>query len=277
MSLEQIHHARLQFGDADGVPVLLAWPVGAGRPGQRGGAPPWGAVVLQHGFQQEKESRLEEMLPIAEAGLLAVSPDAPAHGDRWDMERLAAANRDFPSVLTSLIIEAGQDIVRVMAWLEREFGLGRERIGLLGSSMGGSAVLVATPLAHPAATVATKPPVDLRYGWGDRAEPGGGLEPTHPSGQSSPLSPEVAALAEQFDPPARVAAFPPTALLLIAGEQDPLIPIASVQGFHQALGPHYAAMPERLRLELYQGGHSTPPHLKDASRAWLLKYLRNGY
>lgn len=253
--------ALLQYRDAHGIPLLLAWPPD--------GAAPCAAVLLQHGFQQEKESRLSEMLLLAAAGLLAVAPDAPAHGARWDMQRLAAAHDDFASTLVELIVETGQDLVRVAAWTAAEFGFGRDRLGLLGSSMGGGAVLVATPLIHPAVTVATKADGSLRRGWARRALAG------HPAGYrvQAGLRPAAAALAAQFDPLDHGAGFAGTATLLVAGTQDPLVPIASVRAFAAALRPHFAAGPERLRLEEYPGGHSTPPDQKALAREWLLRHL----
>jgi len=243
---------------------LLAWPPDRSAP--------HAAVLLQHGFQQEKESRLSELLPLAAAGLLAVAPDAPAHGARWDMARLAAAHHAFASTLVELIVEAGQDLARVAGWVESEFGFGPARLGLLGSSMGGGAVLVATPLVRPAVTVATKADGNLVRGWALRAGTG------HPAGFRTPdtLSPAAAGLTQRFDPMAHAPDFAGTATLLVAGIQDPLIPIASVREFAAALRPHFAAHPDRLRLEEYAGGHSTPPAQKALARDWLLRHLAAG-
>lgn len=255
------HTARVQFWEVDRIPLLLTLPVG--------GAAPTAAVIVQHGFEQQKESRLQEMLALSDAGVLAVAPDAPAHGARWDMARLLPAHRDFRNTLTRLIIETGQDIAKVAPWLRAEFGIPPERLGLYGSSMGGGAVLVATPLLRPQATVALKADGNLSHGWELRQLRG------HPADLpiDHPWEPEVAALVQRFDPLRRAAQFPPTATLLIAGEDDPLVPLESVQELHGELLPHYASMPQRLQMLTYPGDHFTPPEMKARARAWLLKHL----
>lgn len=255
------YNARIEFWDVDQIPSVLTRP----PEGVTVGA----AVIVVHGFQQQKESRLPEMLALSDAGLLAVAPDAPAHGARWDMDRLLAAYRDYRNTLTPLIIETGQELVQVAEWLQAEFGILHQQVGLYGSSMGGGAVLVATPLLHPQATVALKADGNLSHGWELRQQRG------HPASLpiDQPYDPEVAALVRQFDPLLRASEFPPTATLLIAAEQDPLVPLESVQELHGALLPAYAAFPQRLQMVTYPGDHSTPPDMKARSRAWLLEHL----
>ena len=68
--------------------------------------------------------------------------------------------------------------------------------------------------------------------------------------------PETEELFEKWDPILFVDRIFPTALLIINGSDDKIIPIESVRHYYDAIRPHYAKDPDRLQFVVFEGaGH----------------------
>ena len=77
-------------------------------------------------------------------------------------------------------------------------------------------------------------------------------------------------------------AFPPTALLSHTAAGDDVVPAGPARELHEALRPHYAGTPERLRLvEHPQLGHGLPPvvaaRVRAEMAAWFRRFLAAGH
>lgn len=102
-------------------PPLAGW-YAAGRPGH-------GAVLLLHGIRSDRRALASRMAMLARSGLAVLAIDFRAHGE--------SAGR----AITLGHLEA-QDVAAALTWL-RAAAPG-ERIGAIGISMGGAALLLAS-------------------------------------------------------------------------------------------------------------------------------------
>jgi hypothetical protein len=63
--------------------------------------------------------------------------------------------------------------------------------------------------------------------------------------------------------------------LSLAGNQDPLTPVAGLEKVDRELQAAYAAagQPEHWKLLRYDGGHQETPLMREQIRQWLVRYL----
>lgn len=123
-------HARpVAFRSESGV-ELRGWYV-PGRPGE-------GAVVLMHGVHADRTAMLGRARLLAQAGHSVLLFDFQAHGES-DGEAITFGWRER------------LDARAALAWLRE--AAPHERIGVIATSMGGAAVLLAHPMPAPDAIV----------------------------------------------------------------------------------------------------------------------------
>lgn len=126
---------RFENRHAGPVPLLLAWRDGAD--------PPLPTVLWFHGFGVDKEVHRPELERIAEAGFLAVGVDAAGHGARRlpDLAELQAAPHEAAlRTMTELAAQTAREVPEVVRYLVEEGRADRERVAVVGISMGGYVV-----------------------------------------------------------------------------------------------------------------------------------------
>lgn len=147
--------------------------------------------------------------------------------------------------------DAPGDWGTVIDWIETREDLRADRIGYMGGSTTaiiGFGLISMEPRITCAALLAGSGSMRLfvegwkrNYNWEEK-----GFE----------TWPETEELFEKWDPEFFVDRVFPTALLMINGSDDKIIPIESVRHYYDAIRPHYAADPERLRFIVFEGaGH----------------------
>jgi uncharacterized protein len=233
---------RLERWFVGGVPL-----VAVRSPDARGTLP---AVVVFHGFDGNKTDDLLRLaIPLADAGCLAVLPDAALHGERAPDDFALRLEEDhdglFLDSLGGTIEEAGS----VLSWTADRDDVDEARIGVVGTSMGGAVALALScrerPLAPKAAVV---------------------LMPATPG-------PGSAVRQEAAYAPDPASCFP-TALLIAHGTEDRIAPYPNARSFYDALVPHYAAAPERLRFVDMPGeSHRIGAYWIEETLAWLGRFL----
>jgi len=203
---------------------------------------PRGLLVFLHGYASDP-GYLEAAVPaFLRAGFSVLLPSAPDHGARArpegfptdDWEALAG---HAARVAAEWIEELAEAVPRWQA----EQGL---PLYAAGFSMGAYVwhELVSRKLLRPVAAAL--------FGMG--AIPNVPLPP----GTESPLE--------------RAAAYPPTALLQIHGEDDGIVSLDLVERTVRALAPAYAGHPGRLGLLKVAGaGHELTPGMAEAAAGWL--------
>lgn len=185
-----------------GVPVLMATPADSG--------PPYATVLWCHGFRADALAHAAELEACARAGYLAVGIDAVMHGARATPElsaRLAASPGGALPVVLDVVEESFRELPALLDGLVAEHGANRERMAMVGISMGAflayRCIRGRLPLRSVVALLGSP-------------EPDGG-----PAG---PVSPN-----------ADVDAFHHVALLSITAEHDESVPSAPVRRLHDTL------------------------------------------
>ena len=211
---------------------------------------PLPAVVIHHRFSGKKtDDLLHFALPLADAGCVAVLPDAAMHGERapHDFDLRLEGDRDglFTDVLKGTVRETGE----VLAWVSEREDIDATRIGMVGTSMGGAVTLAAACAGHT-------PPPKVAVA----------LMPTTP-GPGSSIRQEAAYASEAEQ------CFP-TALMIIHGTEDRVTPYPNARSFYDTLVPHYSAAPERLRFVDMPGeDHRVGPYWIEETLSWLARFL----
>ena len=233
---------RVERWFAGGVPLVLVRPAGAS-----GRLP---VVVIYHRFSgRNTDDLLGLAVPLADSGVAAVLPEAALHGERapQDFDRRRAEDHDglFTDVLDATVGEAGE----VLSWVAGRDDLDADRVGVVGTSMGGAVALAVACGGHsPAAKVAVA------------------LMPATP-GPGSSIRQEAA-----YSPgPDRCF---PTALMIVHGTGDRTSPYPNARSFYDALVPHYSDAPERLRFVDMPGeDHRVGAYWVEETLSWLGRFL----
>ena len=95
---------------------------------------PIGTIIWQHGLDSTKDSRLEVIVGLREAGFSVLAVDMRGHGES-DLAPMGAG------------IHEQDDILGAIDWLVREQGVEPGTIGLMGVSYGASILLLTAPRA----------------------------------------------------------------------------------------------------------------------------------
>jgi len=142
-------------------------------------------------------------------------------------------------------------------------GVNRERLGVIGHSLGGLEALWLT--WYDARIIAAVSSCGF-----------GLLSTLVRDGINHGFATYVPGILEVCDLDALVAALAPRAFLLTAGETDPLFPIDGVRSIVEKAQHDYtqAGVPERFQAILFPAGHSFPHDVKAAAYGFLDHWLR---
>ncbi|BDI31768.1 hypothetical protein CCAX7_38190 [Capsulimonas corticalis] len=211
-------------------------------------------VLLLHGLGGRKENQLMAGYSFARAGFRGVAFDLAMHGEREraeDRERLLQG--DYAAAMFEIVAQSVRDVSRVIDWL------GVDSIALHAVSLGGI-VAFAAMLGEPRISTAS-----IAMGtpdWLGMLEPHGVIE-------GHPLYP----LASSLSPLELAHKIPPSALLMLHGDEDDVIPISGVRKLQSRLQESYRETPERLDLVVYrEHGHKYTDDMLKRSIAWTQKF-----
>jgi len=220
-----------------GVPVLIARP--------QTSYAPLPVVLWHHGYTADALAHAGELARCAAAGFLAIGVDAPLHGTRRDdaalAARIAAAPGGTYEVVLDLVEQGTLELPPLIAALDAGYPIDRQRVSLVGISMGGflayRAIASAVPLRAVVALLGS---------------------PEWPRDTSPHRTPE---------------AFRDATLLSITAERDGHVDPGGVVRLHEALGAG-ACFPSRQRHHVLAGaGHLTSAaawgEAMEAAMGWL--------
>jgi dienelactone hydrolase len=232
---------------------------------------PLPAVICLHGWSANKEGMLKHCLRIADAGFFAIAIDARMHGERLDPAFWSKSAENFPHIFFSVVTETAKDLVKVVDFLEKRPDVDSNRLGFMGISMGAFISLIATQLEKRVKAVASILGAGDFQLFGEKI----GSQKVLPFDQQLINYPdeETKRLIKKYDPLNNLKKFPPTALLLIGGSQDPLIPKEGITQLYGELEPLYALNSENLNLKMYDVGHAYTEEMETEVIHWLTKYL----
>jgi dienelactone hydrolase len=233
--------------------------------------PPWPAVILAHGMWRTAESVMPFARKLAAQGFLAVAVELRGNrplADVLNQEKLRRSAKEFMNFVAHISMMSARDIADVCETLREEDAVTAGRIGLWGNSLGCHAVLAAVPLCKPAAAVGAYGNADWDLMWRltwPHFHPDAPLPPPQ-------WAPNVKQLVDDLEPVNHAAEFFPTALLLQHGEDDhPMVD--GMTSLYDKVMPHYKRQPDRLKFELFQGGHQFPLAAEESAAAWLERWL----
>lgn len=199
------------------------------------GAGPAPALVVLHGWGGNAETMLPLAAPLHRAGYALLFVDARSHG------------RSDPDTFSSMPRFA-EDIEHALDWLEKQPGIDRKRIGLVGHSVGAAAAMLAASrrdglaavvgiaaFAHPDAVM--------------RRMLGAWRVPYIPFGWYV-LRYVQYVIGFRFDDiaPLNTLGRVRCPVLLVHGTEDAMVPVAEARALH-------ARYPDTCRLLLVKGSH----------------------
>lgn len=248
---DDLPREKIVFRGAQGflVPGYLQLPANA--------AMPCPCVLLLHGWSGSKENWWQEgnyvsggqlRTALLAAGFAVFTLDAQCHGDRISQNDFAPVNHfadpssgDPPRkgyfTLPEIYVQTTRDYRRAIDYLATRSEIDRQRIGVIGYSMGGTQTFALTgvePRVKAAVAVAA-PAERSRY---------------------SPVAPQ------NF-----VRAIGPRPFLTIIGRSDDLCPLAHAVALQALLtGPAKDQV-------LFDAGHKLPPDYVPHAVAWMKKHL----
>ena len=219
---------------------------------------------------------------------MRVYPDAPLHGERqppgsplaldatWDA--YARGERDaLREVMIPVVWGLAGEVSEIIDYLCTRPEVVRPRFATYGFSVGGLMSLLAASLEpRLAAAVTLCAPVRFRF-------MSVGM---HYRWHNDSIAEDLA-----YDPLVRADRFFPTALLMVHGVRDDVVPVEAARAAYAQLAPHYAADSGRLRLAEYPqvrhyldkpAPYSTPEAeseivaLREEATAWLGRFVGGG-
>jgi len=235
------------------MPCLIVRPR---TPGQ------YPAIVALHGLTGDKETMLPLAVPLALANFVVACPDARFHGERRDEAWMRWAEQEQEVAVLRAVTETAAELPALVDAL-----LGRadvrpgdmEGVGIVGVSMGGLIMQTAVP-QEPRFTVAAS----LISGgvWGERF-----------TQQYGHVRDDIRAAMAERSVDQNLDAFARLALLIVAGENDPVFPAWSARRFYDALLPQMTD-PARLRIVIEAGiEHAVTPSMGMETIEWFQRWL----
>jgi len=235
----------------EGVPLILALP-------ER----PRGWVLFLHGAGGSKERTARLAGPFHDRGLATVHPDAPLHGERAE-DRWRFDPKDRENYLEGVVMTiAGQiaELPRLATALAARAELAGLPMLAAGASMGGYVwhELISRELLRPQAAaimISSGFPLDAPHDF--------------LAGRDDLLE------AYRNPPVTRATAYPPTPLMHLHGDRDPVVPLARMEETVAALRPAYKERDGRLASAIFTGvGHELPEVMLEQAAGWLAYWSR---
>ncbi len=261
------------------IPVLLIVPAGAER------RP---VIFFVHGFGSTKEAGLSAGYQLAGRGFSVISFDAWLHGERFDawLEQAALPGRgavyppesglDTFLLFYHVIDQCRADVQTLIEHFAGDPRLDLTRCGVTGVSMGGYAsysIFANLPQMQAAVPMIGIPTFTRR--WLDlidecrfsHSEWAAALDwaAEHTRAQT--------AWVEAIDPIEKLKTAAPRALLIMNNDFDSDQPKHYAIECYRELRAHYAAQPDRLKLNIYPAGHTVTPQMERDAAEWFAIHL----
>ncbi len=205
-------------------------------------------------------------LELAKRGYVTMAPDALGFEER---QHPSLRGTDFERFVAMRLLTEGSSLQQKMLWDLRQ-GLtylagrpevDRRRLGCLGHSLGGQETLFLAA-------------VDRRIAVGVSNCGFSSYRAIFDAAILHNLAAYVPGLGESGDLDRVLALVAPRPFLVLAGSGDPLFPLAGVQATVRGAGRAYARAKDRLRLEVFPGGHEFSLPMREAAYAWFDRWLK---
>jgi dienelactone hydrolase len=279
-------------GSIERVPVLLV------RPEAQGKLP---AVIVLHGTGGNKEGQKSWLVELAKRGIIGLAIDARYHGERAGGAKgssayVAAITRawrtpkDQPSE-HPFYYDTCWDLWRTLDYLQTRPDVDPERLGMLGTSMGGIETWLAASVDERVKVAVPLIGVQsFRWSlenerWQGRART---IAAAHEAAAKDLGEPMVNAkvcralwgkvipgILDDFDCPNMIRLFAGRPLLIANGELDQNCPIEGARLAFRAAEDAFAkaGAKEKLKIVTGPGGHTVTPEFRQEALGWCEKWL----
>jgi dienelactone hydrolase len=280
------------FGPDSRVPLLIVK-----RAGLAGRQP---AVILLHGTNQSKETMRPRLDQLADRGFVAVGMDAEYHGGRATPVDTTAGNAYQRAMRQAYrtgqghpyLYDTAWEATRLVDYLSTRVDIDPKRIGLIGSSKGGTEAYLAAAADPRIAAVA--PLIGVQsYGWSLRnaaaweartwtlreAVEGAAADSREPvtAAFMKKFYDRIApGLVDRFDGPAMMSLIAPRPMIIVNGDSDPRSPLGGVREAFAAAERAYteAGAADRLALILQvDTAHQVSAEAWSAVVRWFERWL----
>jgi dienelactone hydrolase len=204
-------------------------------------------------------------LELARRGYVTLAPDVLGFEERQhptlrgqDYERFAAMR--LLTEGSSLQAKMLGDLMRAVDYLGTRKEVNARRIGCLGHSLGGQETLfLAATDRRIAAAVSS-------CGFSS-------YQALFAAGINHNFAAYVPGLLQYGDLDRVLSLVAPRPFLALAGDADPIFPLAGVRETVRQAKRAYGRNGQRLQLEVQPGGHAFSPPMREAAYAWLDRWL----
>lgn len=287
---------RKADGSLERIPMLVVKP----NEPNRGRRP---AVIVLHGTGGTKERMKDWLDDLARLGIIGVAIDARYHGDRsgggegstayvaaitraWRSGREEASEHPF-------YYDTCWDLWRTVDYLQSRPDVDPDRIGMIGTSMGGiqtwlaAAVDDRVKVAVPAIAVQSFHWGLENNAWQGRANT---IKAAHEAAAKDLGEPEVnpevcralwtkliPGILDEFDGPSMLRLFAGRPMLILNGELDPNCPINGARLAFVSAQRAYrqAGAPEMLKIDVASGvGHRVTDTQRQLALDWFVRWLK---
>jgi len=250
------------------------------------------AVVCLHGLGGRKEDFTGTLEELARRGFVGVALDARYHGDRaGDLTRAMIASyrtgKEHPYLWDTV-----WDTWRVLDYLQTRRDVDRNRLGVMGISLGGHTTWMVS--ADPRVKVAV-PCISIcswrwqlaHHGYTQRVSNlQGAFDAVRDTMGEKEVTPAVVAAAWErwmpgipriYDCQDILAARAPRPLLILGGDSDPVAPIEGARAAYAVISSAYrsARSPDRLQVIIAEhSGHAVTAEHWKAMYAWFERWLK---
>jgi dienelactone hydrolase len=261
------------------------------------------AVIVLHGTGGNKEGLASHLQNLARRGMLAIGIDARYHGARipggahGSQEYNEAVLRAYREPDTRkqehpFYYDTVYDLWRTVDYLQSRKDVDRNRIGMIGFSMGGIETWFAAAtdprirVAVPCIGVQSLKWSLENERWQGRANT---IRAAHESVARELGEPGINArvcrslwtkvvpgILDEFDCPRMLEAIAPRPMLILNGENDPNCPLEGAKIAFAAAEHAYkqAGVPDRLEIDVaLKTGHAVTPAQLDKAYIWLERWL----
>jgi fermentation-respiration switch protein FrsA (DUF1100 family) len=226
-------------------------------------------IIFEHGVTSAKEHNLHYAYLLAEKGFRVILPEALYHGDREeDLSQKELFSHFWKIVLTTI-----HEMDFLKEYYVQENLVDLDRIGVVGTSMGGIAVLGALtqyPWIKSAVSLMGMPAYEQFSLWQ--------LEQLQNQGFKLPLSEEQIteqlSVLKDFDLSLHPEKLNKRPLLFWHAKNDPVVPYQFTYDFFESIKREYNQTPEKIKfISDDHAGHKVSREGIKATVNWFEKYL----
>lgn len=221
-------------------------------------------IILSHGFLCKKEDWKEYMVELAEVGYYTVALDNRLHGERKGFDAVTSEEGiDFYKICRT-IKDNADDITVLIDYFTAKPEIDKDRIGMVGVSMGGFTTYRAVVIDK---RIKVAVPIISSPTWEDI--PGDYYADNNPE-----IFKNLSDFSKQYGPSNFIDKFYPTALFIQVGSEDKHFNVEKLKLFHQNVKEFYKNDLSKLELIIYDGiAHEFTDVMWNNAKAWLNKYL----